>query len=92
MPSSGTSFIAVPSTYIGKVVSYVDSSNPTEEAVLDNENIREILFKTTSLLVSNGSWTGIPKGFCRFTIACKDDDFQKALGCLQSFKKLVHGQ
>ncbi|CAM6128403.1 unnamed protein product [Calypogeia fissa] len=89
MPCGGTSLVAEPSTYVGKVVSYVDSSNATKEVVLGSTNIGDVLFKTTGLCISSSAWTGI-RGYYRFVISCKEDDFQKALGCLQSFKKLVH--
>lgn len=91
MPCGGFSLVAEPSTYIGKVISYVDSSNVTREVVLESKNIRDVLVMTTGLCVSSSSWTGLP-GFYRFVISCKEDDFQNAFRCLQSFKKLVHHQ
>lgn len=85
---SGVSMVAKPSAYIGKTIK-VNKDATTWEAKLDDSNIREAMLRATGLCINGASWTGIP-GYCRFTIALEDSDFERALNSIAEFKKLVN--
>ncbi|KAM7478693.1 hypothetical protein LguiA_026906 [Lonicera macranthoides] len=86
-PCSGVSMVAKPSAYIGKIIK-LSKEGTTWEAKLDDSNIREAMLKATGLCINSSSWTGIP-GYCRFTIALEDSDFDRALDCILKFKETV---
>ncbi|XP_058089956.1 methionine S-methyltransferase [Magnolia sinica] len=91
----GVSMVAKPSAYLGKTLKIshskgLDPSSGSYEAKLTDSNIREAVLCATGLCINSGSWTGIP-GFCRFTIALEDTEFERALECIISFKKLALG-
>ncbi|XP_071725797.1 methionine S-methyltransferase [Rutidosis leptorrhynchoides] len=83
----GVSVVAKPSAYLGKSVK-LKMDGYTWEAKLDDSNIREAMLKATGLCINGPSWTGIP-GYCRFTLALEDGDFDRALDCIVKFKQLV---
>ncbi|KAM0046734.1 putative methionine S-methyltransferase [Helianthus debilis subsp. tardiflorus] len=83
----GVSMIAKPSTYLGKSIKLEKDGN-TWEAKLSDTNIREAMLRATGLCINGPSWTGIP-GYCRFTLALEDGDFDRALDCILKFKQLV---
>ena len=60
----------------------------TYEVKLNDATIREAIAKTTGLCINSGSWTGIP-GYCRFTFALEDSEFEQALALLVKFKSIV---
>ena len=88
--------VAKPSAYLNKIVKLKNSpkdggsteNDATYEVKLDDINIREAIFKATGLCVNSSSWTGIP-GYCRFTIALEESEFERALDCIIKFKESV---
>ncbi|TQD91627.1 hypothetical protein C1H46_022810 [Malus baccata] len=58
--------VAKPSSYLNKSVK------------VDDSNIREVIHKATGLCINSGAWSGIP-GYCRFTIALEESEFECAL-------------
>ncbi|XVF75102.1 hypothetical protein PTKIN_Ptkin13bG0161100 [Pterospermum kingtungense] len=94
-PCAGVSMVAKPS-FLGKTVKLSHSlkdtgsgeKDATYEVELNDTTIREAIAKTTGLCINSGSWTGIP-GYCRFTIALEDGEFEKALACLVKFNSIV---
>eukprot|EP00257_Ricinus_communis_P026922 XP_025014336.1 methionine S-methyltransferase [Ricinus communis] len=93
-PRGGVSMIAKPSAYLNKVVKIKHSPENDEEnstayeVKLDDSNIREAIVRSTGLCINSGVWTGIP-GYCRFTIALEERDFERALNCIIKFKDLI---
>ncbi|KAM1049479.1 hypothetical protein EV1_028275 [Malus domestica] len=65
--------VAKPSSYLNKSVK------------VDDSNIREVIHKATGLCINSGAWSGIP-GYCRFTIALEESEFERALDCMAKFK------
>ncbi|XP_022724767.1 methionine S-methyltransferase isoform X2 [Durio zibethinus] len=94
-PCAGVSMVAKPS-FLNKAVKLCPSLKDTDsgergatyEVMLNDATIREAIAKTTGLCINSGSWTGIP-GYCRFTIALEDSEFEQALACLVKFKSIV---
>ena len=88
--------VAKPSAYLNKIVKLKKSpkdegsteNDATYEVKLDDINIREAIFKATGLCINSSSWTGIP-GYCRFTIALEESEFERALDCIIKFKESV---
>ncbi|KAM4126220.1 hypothetical protein ACB094_01G371900 [Castanea mollissima] len=95
---AGVSMVAKPSAYLNKIVKLKKSpkdggsteNDATYEVKLDDINIREAIFKSTGLCINSSSWTGIP-GYCRFTIALEESEFERALDCIIKFKESVPG-
>lgn len=91
----GVSIVAKPSAYLNRVVKIKhspkdDMENATTcEVRLDDSNIREAILKSTGLCINSGLWTGIP-GYCRFTIALGESDFERALDCIIKFKDIIN--
>ncbi|KAF2294062.1 hypothetical protein GH714_007187 [Hevea brasiliensis] len=94
-PCGGVSMMAKPSAYLNKVVKIKhspddDVKNATAyEVKLGDSNIREAIVKSTGLCINSGLWTGIP-GYCRFTFALEESDFERALNCIAKFKDLLN--
>lgn len=85
---AGVSMVAKPSTYLGK--KFALKEDPTAfEAKIEDSNIREAMLKATGLCINSASWTGIP-GYCRFTIALEDSEFECALDCITKFKTVIN--
>ena len=91
---SGVSMVAKPSAYLNKTVKISRHSSgsgektATEQIKLDDSNIREAIVKATGLCINSGLWTGIP-GYCRFTFALEESEFERALDCIAKFKSIV---
>nr|GEV36416.1 methionine S-methyltransferase [Tanacetum cinerariifolium] len=83
----GVSVLAKPSAYLSKSIK-LEKDGSTWEAKLNDTNIREAMLRATGLCINGPSWTGIP-GYCRFTLALEDDDFDLALDCIVRFKQIV---
>ncbi|KAL7157470.1 hypothetical protein ABFS83_02G079600 [Erythranthe nasuta] len=83
---SGVSVLAKPSAYLGKTVT-INKDDSSLEIKLDDINVREAMLSSTGLCINSASWTRIP-GYCRFTIALEDSDFNRALDCITKFKSL----
>uniref|UniRef100_A0A5B7B5A8 methionine S-methyltransferase n=1 Tax=Davidia involucrata TaxID=16924 RepID=A0A5B7B5A8_DAVIN len=84
---SGVSMVAKPSAYLGKGIKLKEGATACE-AKLDDSNIREAMLKATGLCINSSSWTGIP-GYCRFTIALENSEFERALDCIVKFKTVI---
>ncbi|XP_065870237.1 methionine S-methyltransferase [Euphorbia lathyris] len=89
-PRGGVSMVAKPSAYLNKVVKIKHTSDDDSayEMKLDDTNIREAIVKSTGLCIKSSSWTGIP-GYCRFTFALEESEFEKALNCITKFRDLI---
>ena len=85
---AGVSMVATPRAYLGKSITVKDGATAFQ-AKLDDSNIREAMLKATGLCINSASWTGIP-GYCRFTTALEDGEFERELDCIVKFKKLVN--
>ncbi|KAJ9535177.1 hypothetical protein OSB04_un001744 [Centaurea solstitialis] len=85
---AGVSVIAKPSSYMGKRLE-LKKDGTTWKVNLNDSNIREAMVRATGLCINGASWTGIP-GYCRFTLALEDTDFDRALQCIAKFKELVN--
>ncbi|XVE91289.1 hypothetical protein DITRI_Ditri20bG0141500 [Diplodiscus trichospermus] len=96
-PCAGVSMVAKPS-FLNKAVKLSHSlkntgsgekdGNGSYEVKLNDATIREAFAKMTGLCINSGAWTGIP-GYCRFTFALEDSEFEQALSCLFKFKSMV---
>ncbi|KAK5830795.1 methionine S-methyltransferase-like [Gossypium arboreum] len=94
-PSAGVSMMAKP-PFLDKTVKLSHSLKDTNsaekdaayEVKLNDATIREAIAKTTGLCINSGSWTGIP-GYCRFTVALEESEFELALACLDKFKSII---
>ncbi|PON53723.1 Methionine S-methyltransferase [Parasponia andersonii] len=94
-PRGGISMVAKPSAYLNKIVKLKGSpkdgsigSAPVYEAKLDDSNIREVIYRATGLCINSGLWTGIP-GFCRFTVALEQGEFEHALDCITKINSII---
>lgn len=93
--SGGVSMVAKLTSYLNKTVKfkqYKDGGSSEDgtmyEVKLGDSNIREVIRRATGLCINSGSWTGIP-GYCRFTIALEESDFEQALDCIVKFKNTI---
>ncbi|TYI26499.1 hypothetical protein ES332_A05G118000v1 [Gossypium tomentosum] len=94
-PSAGVSMMAKP-PFLDKTLKLSHSLKDTNsgekdaayEVKLNDATIREAIAKTTGLCINSGSWTGIP-GYCRFTVALEESEFELALACLDKFKSII---
>ncbi|CAI9101491.1 OLC1v1038827C1 [Oldenlandia corymbosa var. corymbosa] len=82
---AGVSVVAKPSAYLGKSIKLSESA---WEGKLNDSNIREAMLRSTGLCINSAAWTGIP-GYCRFTIALEESEFENALSCISKFHQLV---
>ena len=72
MKSQGGLFlIATPVRFIGK--KYLDPVSQ-KQILITYDNIHEVLFKVTGLLINGSQWCGIPK-YCRFVLSVNENDF-----------------
>ncbi|KAH1066691.1 hypothetical protein J1N35_031678 [Gossypium stocksii] len=94
-PCAGVSMMAKP-PFLDKTVKLSRSLKDTNsgemdaayEVKLNDATIREAIAKTTGLCINSGSWTGIP-GYCRFTVALEESEFELALASLDKFKSII---
>ncbi|KAI8021309.1 Methionine S-methyltransferase [Camellia lanceoleosa] len=85
---AGVSMVATPSAYLGKTLS-LKGDTTSFQAKLEDSNIREAIVKATGLCINSALWTGIP-GYCRFTTALEDSEFERALDCIIKFKRHIN--
>lgn len=85
---AGVSIVAKPSAYLGKTIK-IETKGGIQEIKLDEWNIREAILRSTGLCINSAAWTGIPGGYCRFSIALGDRDFEVALDCISKFKSML---
>ncbi|KAG6780052.1 hypothetical protein NC652_012244 [Populus alba x Populus x berolinensis] len=94
-PQGGISMVAKPSAYLNKVINIRHSpkddgkATSTYEVKLDDSVFREAMVKSTGLCINSGLWTGIP-GYCRFTLALEESDFERALDCINKFQDVIN--
>lgn len=87
--------VAKPTAYLNKVIKIRDSpkedgkATSTYEVKLDDLVFREAMVKSTGLCINSGLWTGIP-GYCRFTLALEESDFERALDCINKFQDVIN--
>ncbi|PWA40475.1 Aminotransferase, class I/classII [Artemisia annua] len=58
------------------------------KSILMTQTSEKQCSRATGLCINGASWTGIP-GYCRFTLALKDADFDRVLECIVKIKELV---
>ena len=85
---AGVSVVAKPSAYLGKHITLKEDATAFD-AKLEDSNIREAMLKATGLCINSASWTGIP-GYCRFTTALEEAEFERALDCITKFRKVIN--
>lgn len=94
-PQGGISMVAKPSAYLNKVIKIRHSpkddgkATSTYEVKLDDSVFREAMVKSTGLCINSGLWTGMP-GYCRFTLALEESDFERALDCINKFQDVIN--
>ncbi|XP_061977058.1 methionine S-methyltransferase [Populus nigra] len=94
-PRGGISMVAKPTAYLNKVIKIRHSpkddgkATSTYEVKLDDSVFREAMVKSTGLCINSGLWTGIP-GYCRFTLALEESDFERALDCINKFQDVIN--
>lgn len=94
-PQGGISMVAKPTAYLNKVIKIRDSpkedgkATSTYEVKLDDSVFREAMVKSSGLCINSGLWTGIP-GYCRFTLALEESDFERALDCINKFQDVIN--
>ncbi|CAN1140390.1 Methionine S-methyltransferase, partial [Linum perenne] len=90
-PQGGISLVAKPCVYLNKMVKICDGKKgTTSEVKVDDSNIRDAILRCTGLCINSATWTGVP-GYCRFTTALPDSDFERALDCIKTFKDALSG-
>ncbi|CAH8305968.1 unnamed protein product [Eruca vesicaria subsp. sativa] len=82
-PAGGISMVAKPKAYLNKSVKLKEG-----EVVLKDSNMRDVFLSHTGVCLNSGSWTGIP-GYCRFTFALEDSEFEKAIESIAQFKNVL---
>lgn len=84
----GLFIIAKPTKLIGKSAS-LKLNNKTENVTITGDNVHEVLFNLTGLLINGAEWTGIPS-YCRFVLSVSESDFEKAIDRLRLFWNTVN--
>lgn len=89
-PSAGISMVAKPKAYLNKTVKVKagEGEGEGEEVELTDSNMRDVFLSHTGVCLNSGSWTGIP-GYCRFTFALEDSEFDKAIESIAQFKSVL---
>ncbi|EOA14839.1 hypothetical protein CARUB_v10028153mg [Capsella rubella] len=85
-PSAGISMVAKPKAYLDKTVKV--KAGDGQEVKLTDSNIRDVFLSHTGVCLNSGSWTGIP-GYCRFSFALEDSEFDKAIESIAQFKSVL---
>lgn len=84
----GLFIIAKPTKLIGKSVQ-VKLNNKEENVTITGDNVHEVLFSLTGLLINSSEWTGIPN-YCRFVLSVSELEFEKAIDKLRYFWNTVN--
>ncbi|KAG2312508.1 hypothetical protein Bca4012_027053 [Brassica carinata] len=84
-PAGGISMVAKPKAYLNKSVKVKQGEGEVE---LKDSNMRDVFLSHTGVCLNSGSWTGIP-GYCRFTFALEDSEFEKAIESIAQFKSVL---
>ncbi|KAL9813785.1 Methionine S-methyltransferase [Arabidopsis thaliana] len=86
-PSAGISMVAKPKAYLNKKVK-LKAGDGQEIVELTDSNMRDVFLSHTGVCLNSGSWTGIP-GYCRFSFALEDSEFDKAIESIAQFKSVL---
>ncbi|CAL9242883.1 unnamed protein product [Arabidopsis halleri] len=86
-PSAGISMVAKPKAYLNKTVK-LKAGKGQEVVDLTDSNMRDVFLSHTGVCLNSGSWTGIP-GYCRFSFALEDSEFDKAIESIAQFKSVL---
>lgn len=79
----GLFIIAKPTKLIGEKV-LIKLNNKEENVIITGDNVHEVLFRLTGLLINGAEWTGIPN-YCRFVLSVSDAEFEGAIEKLRLF-------
>lgn len=77
----GLFLVAKPTLLIGKKIKINEENSVVE---INYDNIHEVLFKVTGLLINGSKWCGIPN-YCRFVLSVSDNEFTEACERLKRF-------
>jgi methionine S-methyltransferase len=77
----GLFLVAKPEKLIGKKV-YL--SKNSKSVTITSDNVHDLLFKATGLLINGMKWCGL-KNYCRFVISIKQIDFEEGCQKLKEF-------
>ncbi len=89
--------VAKPSAYLNKIVKLKNlpkdggsstDNDVTYEVKLDDINIREAISRPLVYASTAAHGLQIP-GYCRFTIALEESEFERALDCIVKFKDII---
>lgn len=86
-PRGGISLVAKPSGYLGKHAK-LEGGAAAQEIQLEDSTIRQTFLSATGICINSGVWTGIP-GYCRFTVALQEDEFQHVLDRIPKFRDII---
>lgn len=78
--------VATPKAYLKKTVKV--KAGDGQEVKLTDSNMRDVFLSHTGVCLNSGSWTGIP-GYCRFSFALEDSEFDKAIESIAQFKSVL---
>ncbi len=81
----GLFLVAKPSSLVGKKILLPNSHDTVE---INANNVHEILFKATKLLINSSEWCGIPD-YCRFVLSVSEKEFNMACEKVKEFYDLV---
>ena len=88
VPKGGLFIIAKPTKLIGKKVK-ITKENKEITLQIDANNIHEVLYLKTALLINGSQWTGIEE-YCRFVLSVTDEEFSSAIEKLKLFWSSVN--
>ncbi len=84
-PCGGLFMVAKPEGLLGK---YVVLPGSVVKSEITYENVHDLLFTCTGLLINSSAWCGIPQ-YCRFVLSVKEEEFQEACLRLEKFFELT---
>ena len=79
----GLFVIAKPTKMIGKKIRILKDNEEIIMLIRSN-NIHEVLFYKTGLLINGSDWTGVPD-YCRFVLSVTEQEFESAIEKLKIF-------
>lgn len=85
--NGGLFIIAKPTKMIGKKIKVL-KDNEEIIVLINTNNIHEVLFYKTELLVNGSDWTGI-SDYCRFVLSVTEQEFESAIEKLELFWSAV---
>jgi methionine S-methyltransferase len=85
--NGGLFVIAKPTKVIGKKIRVL-KDNEEITMIISSNNIHEVLFYKTGLLINGSEWTGI-SDYCRFVLSVTEQEFESAIEKLKLFWSVV---